>query len=666
MKVSNFTSFFLFFLLATNVFGQLCPPFNLGPDTTFCGNAITIEGPPGYFHYNWSNGATTQNIVVSQTGTYTCSVADTMPNELLNAGFELGNTGFQSDYVLGTGGTYGLLSNEGTFAVTTNTSLVHNNFTSCTHVTNGNGNFLVVNGSATANTRIWYQTVPVTPNTNYIFSTWITSVVSDNPGILSVKANNVNLGPNIQLTSTVCGWTLFTYNWNSGANTSVELSISNQTTQTGGNDFAIDDISFRPICVYTDAIVVNQGNTPNLVASISDNEICENQNITLSASSDSANVDIFWFPGNLVGGNHTVSPTTNSYYVALAIDSIGCFSVDTFSVLVFPNPTLSIIATDSICEGETTLLFAQSNDPTAVIGWPTQGTVGNSITISPTTTTTTYQAQAVSIKGCLSPLVSHTLTVMPKPILSAPSSFSTCYGDSIFINATTDVPGSAVYWSNNIVNNQYYLPQYSQTVSVQAISPFGCNAFSSSANITVNPRPTVYAFADTSNNTTCAGEAVNLYAETTIPNSIIYWEPGTIFGSQISVNPNQSATFYAFATSPEGCASEGASVEVNIDEFCDCFVTYPNIFTPNGDNWNDFFIPINYTGCEFENYQVTIFNRWGKVVFASSNPDQFWDGKNNGNECEAGTYYYSLKYTFLSGNGNQKEGDTHGFVMISK
>jgi gliding motility-associated-like protein len=66
----------------------------------------------------------------------------------------------------------------------------------------------------------------------------------------------------------------------------------------------------------------------------------------------------------------------------------------------------------------------------------------------------------------------------------------------------------------------------------------------------------------------------------------------------------------------------------------------PNVFTPNGDLVNDYFTPFPYNSVE--SIDIKIFNRWGKEVFSSNDPDIKWDGKNQATNtaCSDGVYYY--------------------------
>ncbi|MCB9189571.1 MAG: gliding motility-associated C-terminal domain-containing protein [Flavobacteriales bacterium] len=67
----------------------------------------------------------------------------------------------------------------------------------------------------------------------------------------------------------------------------------------------------------------------------------------------------------------------------------------------------------------------------------------------------------------------------------------------------------------------------------------------------------------------------------------------------------------------------------------------PNVFTPNGDGDNDFFhalIPYKYV----ESIEIEIYNRWGQVIFRTTDPDIDWDGKHqeSGEPVSDGVYYY--------------------------
>lgn len=72
----------------------------------------------------------------------------------------------------------------------------------------------------------------------------------------------------------------------------------------------------------------------------------------------------------------------------------------------------------------------------------------------------------------------------------------------------------------------------------------------------------------------------------------------------------------------------------------------PNVFTPNSDQINDYFVPLNYPSANpkatVERVEMTIFNRWGNVVFETNDPLIEWDGKHyrTGMDVADGVYFY--------------------------
>ncbi|MEA3494975.1 MAG: gliding motility-associated C-terminal domain-containing protein, partial [Bacteroidota bacterium] len=63
-------------------------------------------------------------------------------------------------------------------------------------------------------------------------------------------------------------------------------------------------------------------------------------------------------------------------------------------------------------------------------------------------------------------------------------------------------------------------------------------------------------------------------------------------------------------------------------------------FTPNEDMVNDQF-KVLYLG--IKQFSLKIFNRWGQIVFSTSNPEIGWDGKYNGKDCPVGNYFYIIQ-----------------------
>lgn len=91
----------------------------------------------------------------------------------------------------------------------------------------------------------------------------------------------------------------------------------------------------------------------------------------------------------------------------------------------------------------------------------------------------------------------------------------------------------------------------------------------------------------------------------------------------------------------------------------------PNTFTPNGDGFNDLFIPrINRY---IQSVELTILNRWGQVVFKSIDPEINWNGSNlNGEQLSDGTYYYKCKVIPYPNTDQIQEWIITGFIELLK
>ncbi|CAN5518812.1 hypothetical protein BH11BAC2_BH11BAC2_23030 [soil metagenome] len=80
----------------------------------------------------------------------------------------------------------------------------------------------------------------------------------------------------------------------------------------------------------------------------------------------------------------------------------------------------------------------------------------------------------------------------------------------------------------------------------------------------------------------------------------------------------------------------------------------PNTFTPNGDGLNDTF---GIAGEAVQNFQLQIYNRWGQMIFETSNPNQRWDGTFRGKLVPEGCYVYKVFAQGPKGNRKLKEGN---------
>ena len=87
-------------------------------------------------------------------------------------------------------------------------------------------------------------------------------------------------------------------------------------------------------------------------------------------------------------------------------------------------------------------------------------------------------------------------------------------------------------------------------------------------------------------------------------------------------------------------------------------ILLPNAFTPDGDGLNDEFKAIGQPD-NLSSFSMTIFNRWGQMVFETKDVTQGWDGTYQGKPAPSGTYVYRLDYSISS-----RSFDTSGTVIL--
>jgi gliding motility-associated-like protein len=109
-----------------------------------------------------------------------------------------------------------------------------------------------------------------------------------------------------------------------------------------------------------------------------------------------------------------------------------------------------------------------------------------------------------------------------------------------------------------------------------------------------------------------------------------------------------------------GACSDTAYVTINVLEPP---VTLPvdletaNVFTPNNDGVNDVY---QFQLLNIVELELTILNRWGNVMFTTTDINASWNGKSNGKDAETGVYFYNFK-----AKGAQNEPfEGHGFIHL--
>jgi gliding motility-associated-like protein len=450
-------------------------------------------------------------------------------------------------------------------------------------------------------------------------------------------------------------------------------------------------------CAATDSVVIHTKHQPEPYCFATKYSMCNGDSTTIQVVSLFAASTVYqWSTGQFGQTIHVTPLTTTSYTVTATLN--GCAGDTTIQIDVKSIPQISMVASPpSVCLGDTTKLTALSNIWGTTFNWST-GHTGSQILLKPSLTAQVKVTGTVN--GCSS---SDSLMISVKPVPSvqvAVSQNPVCAGDTVFFSASSNMPNANFIWSTAAFTPQISVtPSFTATYTVTA-TVSGCYS-DTTIVISVNPSPQLTVTPMPVE--LCNGESVIIDVSSDMTNTQFSWSNG-MTGTPISISPSASFTLLLSATAsnctsvleipvdvtpmPEvslgkdGYVCEGEPVllvptgafqtlrwwdggtapQVFIYDpgyywvkamngqcelidsvfFDECpSINVPNIFTPNGDGYNDFF-EIPYSSIEIRSVQI--YNRWGRVVFFSEDDTDFWDGASNGQPCADGAYFYVIRY----------------------
>lgn len=156
-------------------------------------------------------------------------------------------------------------------------------------------------------------------------------------------------------------------------------------------------------------------------------------------------------------------------------------------------------------------------------------------------------------------------------------------------------------------------------------------------------------------------EPIVFFKNTSENSTIANWDFDN-FESSTTYNPGHSfdlaGTYNVrlIASNPGGCYDTTYNL-VRIAPYD--FVKLPSGFSPNGDGKNDYFGILRAGDFNLESFKI--FNRWGNIVFETTNIDEKWDGKKKGKDQNTGTYIFYIKGTTTGGTVEEIKGN---FTLI--
>jgi len=377
--------------------------------------------------------------------------------------------------------------------------------------------------------------------------------------------------------------------------------------------------------------------TPNIYGNTT---ICEGQTLNLYTD-NLPGATYQWIHNSTVVGSSTGIIINNMTLADSGIYYLDVFGANcvtqqgSINVSVIPLPTTPQILGDTLlCEGETIQLYTNDslNHTHYWIAPDSSISISDTLVINNISQSGNggYYVSIMDSNGCVSLFDTINIIILPSP--TAPIIYTDneiCEGDTLFLTTDT-IQGGSYLWSgpNNYNNNTYAdtilnaSTVNTGTYSVTIADTNGCSS-SSTTFVEVFQYPVINLGNDT---IVCIDSVFTLEVD---PNfySYIWQDSSTNFFHTV-----QDSGWHFVTVEYGGACSTTDSIYIILDS---CLAnSIVNVFTPNGDGFNDFFVIKNIE--YFPGSRLLIFNRWGETVYESNDYKNDWDGLGQ----PAGTYFY--------------------------
>ncbi len=342
------------------------------------------------------------------------------------------------------------------------------------------------------------------------------------------------------------------------------------------------------------------------------------------------------------------SYSTPGLHTVILVSSAGCDSVATLDLSIQPSPSILMVNSPVLyCQyASTVALAATLNDPLAHLVWYNSATGGTGSLTAPIPSSSSagsinYFVSQVN-GSCEGPRAMITVTVKGKPVLGPDRSVSICFGDSANLSAFYPAAGNAVSWTyNGSPAPDPVAATIAGSYQVVVLNSSGC---SDTAVINLNIQSPVVAHAGND-----ANVEYNIPYQLTGSGGGEYeWSPAAFLNDPFIVNPFATITantsFILMVKDKIGCI---AFDTVNLRVLNGPTFYVPTAFTPNGDGLNDIFRP-SAVGISSLDY-FRVYNRYGKLVYETSEIGKGWDGVYKGMKQNTGNFVWWVRGTDRKG-----------------
>ncbi|MCW3082720.1 MAG: hypothetical protein JWP12_86 [Bacteroidetes bacterium] len=476
-----------------------------------------------------------------------------------------------------------------------------------------------------------------------------TAVITQPPALTaSASATSVSCfgGTNGTANATPSGGTApYLYTWSPGSFTTAAISGLSAGTYT----VAISD---QNNCTASASATVTQPISALSITTANISVRCfggTNATITTTTTGGTAPYTFAWTPsGGTASGASGLAAGT---YTVAVNDNNGC---TTFATTTITQPATALSASTSITpsscgmpNGTATAAATGGTAPYAYSWSPLVDTSPAVTGLAPGT----YTVNISDANGCS---IAPTATIINSGAVAASitSSPVLCYGDANGSVSAELSGGNAPYsyhWNNGEtaahLNN---VPAGNYCVRIT-----DANGCVDSACMTLANPPRINASFTFDPTVVDLGDPTVHFTNQTLNSGSWIWN----FGDSTSATTNNPAHTYTaegtypvtlIVTNTQGCTD---SITQNIVINGEATFYAPNAFTPNSNGNNDVFLPKG-TGWNPARYHLWVFDRWGNMIFDTTDMNKGWDGttKHNSDISQTDVYVWKIQLADLKGN----------------
>ena len=337
-----------------------------------------------------------------------------------------------------------------------------------------------------------------------------------------------------------------------------------------------------------------------------------------------------------------------TFYILPSYEGCGVEPITVGPINIIPRPTVGIGSQPNppYCDGQTIALLPTSNIPGTEYVWLN----GNGSAM--TTGNYCVKGYFANYEGCADTACKYIEFQVLPPVSASASDNTVCLGSTTFLNAAAgfasyswviNKPNGGAYTCPNCTQQFAYTPDEvgAYNFSVYATTSGGCTTMSSSQSLIVdNLVEASFSYTPT---VIHEQEEVEFISNSIAGIDAYSWgvnskEEGT--GPTFTYTFPTPGSYYVNLNVYNRACNADTTQLIQVIPWGEPFV--PNVFTPNGDGYNDKW---DIYFADLINISLKVYDRWGQLVYSTFEAKQ-WDGNNpNGTNCNSGVYFYIFEGT---------------------